>query len=70
MAVSPDAAAVNPQYKPAEYRVAWLCFFLLGTINNFGYVVVLSAASSLAHAFDDDSLIGLVAWANVSFGIV
>jgi battenin len=58
----------NPSYSPSAYRTVWLCFFTLGCINNFGYVVVLSCANSLANSFDQGALIGLVAWANVFFG--
>jgi hypothetical protein len=34
-----------------EYKIQWALFFLLGTINNFAYVIVLSAAQSLAKDF-------------------
>jgi hypothetical protein len=44
----------------------WFYFFALGTLNNFGYVVVLSAAASLASGFGGKNLIGVVQWANGS----
>ena len=31
------AAAMNAERK---YRIQWICFWILGTVNNFGYVVV------------------------------
>jgi len=45
-----------------------MSFFLLGTINNFGYVVVISAAKSLADGFGKKELYGVITWANVGFG--
>jgi battenin len=72
-----DAASVDqrgslqPRQTPSAsaYRAAWLWFFILGSFNNFGYVVVLSAASTLAGGFGQKNLIGVVQWANVFFGI-
>ncbi len=66
----PEALLPNPIFCLSHYRWVWLYFFLLGTINNFAYVVVLSSAASLARSFDQSSLIGLIAWANVAFGII
>lgn len=43
-------------------------FFILGTINNLAYVVVLSAAKTLAE--HNKNLFGLIPWANVFFGFV
>jgi len=43
---------------------------LLGFVNNLSYVVVLSAAKSLARAHDKENLIGALQWANVGFGLV
>ena len=54
---------------PRSYQLQWVCFFLLGTINNLSYVVVNSAAKSLADSFGDGDLIGAIVWANVAFGI-
>eukprot|EP00054_Salpingoeca_dolichothecata_P022771 m.150083 g.150083 ORF g.150083 m.150083 type:complete len:445 (-) comp24453_c0_seq2:31-1365(-) len=51
------------------YRRNWAAFFILGTINNLTYVVVGSAAKTIAHNFHKDNLIGLITWANVGFGI-
>eukprot|EP01094_Clydonella_sp_ATCC50884_P005572 TRINITY_DN1450_c2_g1_i1.p1 TRINITY_DN1450_c2_g1~~TRINITY_DN1450_c2_g1_i1.p1 ORF type:complete len:433 (-),score=100.92 TRINITY_DN1450_c2_g1_i1:89-1240(-) len=42
--------------------------FLLGTLNNFGYVVVNSNAQDLAESFDALNLLSLIPWANVAFG--
>ena len=47
----------------------WLCFYVLGIINNFHFVVVLSSAYSLASSFDALSYIGVVQWATVILGI-
>ena len=52
------------------YRSLWVSFWMLGTINNFGYVVVIAAAKSLADSFGEANLVGLIAWANVGFGIL
>ncbi|XP_011270729.1 hypothetical protein CAOG_09041 [Capsaspora owczarzaki ATCC 30864] len=48
----------------------WTAFFLMGMINNLGYVIVNAAAKSIADSFDEDNLIGAVPWANVAFGFV
>lgn len=47
-----------------------LAFFFLGIINNFAYVVVNSAAKSLATEFGKENLLGLILWCNIAFGIV
>ena len=52
-----------------QYKLQWLSFFLLGCINNLAYVVVNSAAKSIAESFNSGDLIGAVVWANVGFGI-
>jgi hypothetical protein len=51
------------------YQLQWLSFFMLGTLNNLSYVVVNSAAKSLADSFNQGDLIGAVVWSNVGFGI-
>jgi battenin len=48
-------------------------FWFLGVINNFGYVVVNSAAGGpdgLAAGFGQSKLIGLILWCNIALGIV
>jgi len=47
----------------------WLAFWILGTVNNLGYVVVLSGAKSLADSFGDGNLIGVLNWADVALGL-
>lgn len=48
----------------------WIGFFILGCINNLAYVVINSAAQSLAISFDARNLVGLVPWANVAVGFL
>lgn len=48
----------------------FITFWFLGMINNFSYVVVNSAAKSLADGFGQSRLIGLILWCNIAFGIV
>jgi hypothetical protein len=45
-------------------------FWFLGVINNLAYVVVNSAAKSLADGFGQSRMIGLILWCNIAFGIV
>jgi len=47
-----------------------ITFWFLGVINNFSYVVVNSAAKSLADGFGQSNMIGLILWCNIAFGIV
>ena len=56
------------QHCTMSYCSLWCLFFMLGTFNNFGYVVVLSAAKSLADCFDQSSLIGVESWALIGVG--
>ena len=44
--------------------------FVLGTINNLTYVVVISAASNIACHFDKKDLIGLIPLCNILLGLV
>lgn len=53
----------------SSYRTQWALFWLLGTINNLSYVVVGSAAKSLADSFHKSKLIGVIQWANVAIGL-
>lgn len=53
----------------SSYHSQWLAFCILGTINNLSYVMVLSAAQSLAKQFNSENLIGVIQWANVGVGI-
>ena len=48
----------------------WTALFLLGWMNNLSYCVVLAGAQSLADTFNQGSLIGLLAWADVGFGVI
>jgi battenin len=52
------------------FNRTWVALCIAGCINNFCYVVIISAAQSIARSFDEENLIGLIAWANVSLGIV
>ncbi len=54
----------------STYYTNWTGFFILGCINNLAYVVINSAAQSLAISFDARSLVGLVPWANVAVGVL
>ncbi|XP_046373340.2 battenin-like [Haliotis rufescens] len=44
----------------------WIGLFLLGTINNLPYVIVNSAASTIADSFNETNFVGLVFGANVA----
>ncbi len=79
VAVEPQSQVVNssngsssteddPSAADGQYRKFWLLFFTLGTINNLAYVIVQSAAQSLAQQFNAQRLLGLIQWANVGFG--
>jgi battenin len=50
----------------------WFCFWILGSLNNFAYVVILCGAKSLAtNDFTGaKSLIGVVNWALVAMGFL
>ena len=60
----------DQQYDKCSYYTLWLLFFTVGTFNNFGYVVILSAAKSLADCFGQSSLIGVESWALIGTGFV
>lgn len=47
----------------------WVAVWLLGTINNFVYVVVLSSAKSVCASFGKEHLIGFIQWASVGVSI-
>lgn len=53
-----------------SYYRNWVGLFLLGTINNLPYVIVTSAASTIADSFGKKNLIGLVFGANVALSAV
>ena len=73
-------SAVNPWWgrlqsltgssHPLQFIRNYAAFFLLGTINNTTYVVVGSAAQSIANSFNAQCLFGLIPWANVAFGFL
>lgn len=57
---------------PAEQRAFkrnWAGFFVMGMINNLVYVIIASAAKSIADGFSKSNLIGLITWANVGLGL-
>ena len=58
-----------PSSTDPHYTAHWFCFCLLGLINNFHFVVVLSAAFSLATSFNALPLIGVIQWATVILGM-
>lgn len=60
----------NDEQTSLKYVIAWFAFFILGTFNNFGYVVILTAAKSLADCFHESHLIGIEAWALIAIGFV
>ena len=64
----PDNQSGGEEYDTLSYYSLWCLFFILGTFNNFGYVVVLSAAKSLADCFHQSNLIGVEAWALIGVG--
>ncbi len=47
----------------------FLLFWILGLVNNFGYVVVFSSVKSITEHFDVKSLAGVIQWANVGLGV-
>ncbi|KAI8783883.1 battenin isoform X1 [Biomphalaria glabrata] len=47
----------------------WVCLFLMGAINNLPYVIVNSAASTIADRFNHSDLVGVVFGANVSLSV-
>jgi hypothetical protein len=57
-------------FKLSSYRRNVTTFWFLGVINNLAYVVVNSAAKSLADGFGQSRMIGLILWCNIAFGIV
>ncbi|KAL3843107.1 hypothetical protein ACJMK2_021060 [Sinanodonta woodiana] len=48
----------------------WIGLFILGAINNLPYVIVTSAAKTIADRFDENNLVGLVFGANVALNVV
>lgn len=48
----------------------WIAVFVLGFVNNFAYVVVISSAKSICAELKQPSLIGLIQWANVALGLI
>ena len=50
----------------SSYRTGWICFFALGTFNNFINVVMISSAKSLSESFGASNLIGFVSWSLTS----
>eukprot|EP01084_Bolivina_argentea_P299110 515565_1 len=48
------------------YTFGWICFFILGTFNNFMNVVIICSAKNLADSFNSANLIGLISWSLTS----
>ncbi|KAK3598099.1 hypothetical protein CHS0354_036083 [Potamilus streckersoni] len=48
----------------------WIGLFILGAINNLPYVIVTSAAKTIADRFEENNLVGLVFGANVALNVV
>eukprot|EP00759_Apiculatamorpha_spiralis_P036840 PhF_6_TR37073/c0_g1_i1/m.54310/K12389/BTS, CLN3; battenin len=48
----------------------YFALWCLGMINNLVYCVILSAADDIATTFGQDSLVGLISWANNALGTV
>ena len=70
---APGGAAAGAAGGPAAlapyYFRHWVCFFLLGLINNLHFVIILSSAYSLAVSFSALDLIGVIQWATVILGM-
>ena len=66
---SPVGAAAGPAALAPYYLRHWICFCILGIINNFHFVIVLSSAYSLALSFNALNLIGIISWATVILGM-
>lgn len=66
-----NAAVADESQRPVIRTTAWdwWAFWILGTVNNMGFVVVLSGAKSLADGFGAGNLIGVLNWADVAFGL-
>ncbi|CAG5121414.1 unnamed protein product [Candidula unifasciata] len=47
----------------------WVGMFLMGAVNNLPYVVVNSAASTIAESFNEKNLVGVVFAANVALSV-
>lgn len=60
----------QPPQRRAGFWLSWLGFCVLGTVNNLTYVIVGSAAKSIAEHYCAVNLIGAVTWANVAFGFL
>ena len=65
----PVGAAAGPAALAPYYLRHWICFCILGIINNFHFVIVLSSAYSLALSFNALNLIGVISWATVILGM-
>lgn len=48
----------------------WIGLFLLGSINNLPYVIVTSAAKTIADSFGKKNDVGLVFGANVALSVI
>ena len=66
-AITAETAEADPS---SYYWRQWLCFALLGVLNNFHYSLLLASAYSLASSFSALPLIGLIQWATVILAIV
>lgn len=67
--VSRPSSSSESQPPGSFTRAQFAAFFVMGTINNLPYVVVGSAAKSLADSFNEADLIGVIQWATVAVGL-
>lgn len=49
-------------------RFNYWCFFTLGLVNNFSYVVISASSADLASTFQQNSNIGIILWASIGAG--
>ena len=67
---SRNKSYTNEDVDPSLYSQRnWWGFFLLGTLNNFSFVVVTSGSKALAESFNELQLLGVLQWASVGAGL-
>ena len=67
---SRNKSYTNEDVDPSLYSSRnWWGFFLLGTLNNFSFVVVTSGSKALAESFNQLQLLGVLQWASVGAGL-
>jgi len=62
-------SAVHMLSPSTKYLINFIALFVLGTINNFTYCVVLACSQDLATHFNHKSFIGFIPWANICMGL-